>query len=150
MVSEACESADLASQDLPDPVSRLRFSVLAVFRTLGSDDEDAAGPRFITTEHWRLQRLYPAELEHATQPFTKLILKHLTAAAELGLLTPRNPESDAWLANQLVLAVYHHYAFVPTLDPPDAVAERVWEFCLGAFGGSAAAAPVRPTKRRAR
>jgi AcrR family transcriptional regulator len=153
MVSEACDVAEQESESLPDPVSRLRFSVLMVFRTLGAADHETAGPRFITGEHWRLQRLYPAEMEHATRPFTELILRHLRVAAEQGLLAPKNPEYDAWLANQLVLAVYHHYAFAPTEEPPDVIAERVWGFCLGALGGgqpAAAATSTATTKRRSR
>ena len=78
MVAEASENADRASQDLPDPVSRLRFSVLSVFRTLGADDRQTAGPRFITTEHWRLQRLYPGSIvKHALG--TVLVPKPMTA-----------------------------------------------------------------------
>jgi len=109
-----------------------------VIETLTTDGEDAAGPQFITIEHWRLQQFYPNELARATEPFTNLLLPEIRAAADSGQLRPANPEYDAWLVNQLVLSVYHHYARSrPSSESPEYVAERVWSFCRTAPGGTA-------------
>jgi hypothetical protein len=99
-------------------------------------DENARGAQFVTAEHWRLHRLYPEELAQATKPFTDLILRQVIEATDAGVLTPRDPQSSAWLINQLVLAVFHHYAFAPGYESREGVGERVRVFCLGDLGGA--------------
>jgi hypothetical protein len=94
-------------------------------------DENARGAQFVTAEHWRLHRLYPEELAQATKPFNDLILRQVIEATDAGVLTPRDPQSSAWLINQLVLAVFHHYAFAPDYESREGVGERVRVFCLG-------------------
>jgi TetR/AcrR family transcriptional regulator len=139
IVTESCIGYEQEARALADPVARLRFYVTVVLHGVLEDDDghDAAGPRFITTEHWRLQRLYPEELARANRPFTDLVLREIRAAADAGLLAPANPEYDAWLVTQLAMAVFHHYAFAPRDESGPQIAERLWSFCFAALRGTA-------------
>ena len=135
LVSESCSTYRQQAQQLDDPVDRLRFYVTQTLSSVDGDSSEASGPRFITTEHWRLHQIYPDELGHAVRPFTDLILGELDAAIGAGQLKSSNPEYDAWLITELVMAVYHHYAFAATDEPRDIIAERLWIFCVRALGG---------------
>ena len=143
IISESCTAYEKQARDLTDPAARLRFYLTRVASALEVDGDDAAGPRFITAEHWRLQRLYPEELAEATRPFTNLILREIRAATDEGLLQPGDPEYDAWLTTQLVMGVYHHYAFAATGESAEEIGERLWSFCLRALGGIPAEDPRR-------
>jgi len=134
MIAEGCATFVEQARALPDPLARLRFYVTAVITGLDHDDGSDLGPRFVTSEHWRLQQLYPEEVALASRPFTELLVPEIRAAAEAGLLHPKDTEYDAWLVNQLAMAVYHHYAF-STSEPHEQVADRLWSFCLAALGG---------------
>jgi AcrR family transcriptional regulator len=148
---EACTEYERQARRLRDPLARLRFYVTTVVSSVGRHDEDG-GPRFITTEHWRLHRLYPDELAEAIGPFTDLLLQEIRACMDAGRLKPPNPDYDAWLITQLAMAVYHHYAFAATDMSAEEIGERVWSFCLAALGGQAQvpAAPRRGSGQRAR
>jgi AcrR family transcriptional regulator len=137
MVAESCVEYEQQAQRLDDPVERIRFYVTTAVSPLGSHGPDTAGARFITTEHWRLQQRYPDELAQAIRPFTELLLRELDRAVEAGVLRPANPEYDAWLITQLVMAVYHHYAFATTDESGEEIGDHLWAFCLAALGGSA-------------
>jgi AcrR family transcriptional regulator len=149
MIAESSLAYEQQAQRLDDPVARLRFYVTTVVGPLGSPGSDTPGARFITTEHWRLQQLYPDDLAQAIRPFTDLLLRELDLAVEAGLLKPANPEYDAWLITQLVLAVYHHYAFATTEESGEEIGGQLWAFCLAALGG-AAGTPDGPRSRSAR
>jgi AcrR family transcriptional regulator len=146
LVLDTCTDLKQRARDLPDPVARLRFYITSVVRSVGAHDEGDPGPRFITTEHWRLHRLYPEELAHATRPFTDLLLPEIQAAMQAGLLAPSDPQYDAWLVNQLVIAVFHHYEYATADEPPEHIADRLWRFCFAALGGSAVAASASVQK----
>lgn len=135
LVTEACSAYHEASRDLEDPVSRLHFYVTSVVHSLADEGVGSTGPRFITTEHWRLQALYPEEVSDATKPFTDLLLGEIQAAVDAGQLTTQDPAYHAWLVTQLLMTVYHHYAFAVAEEPYDVTAERLWAFCLAALGG---------------
>ncbi len=140
MILEA--SVDLRERGnlIEDPIDRLRLYVTDTLQTIRGGSIDAPGAQFVTTEHWRLQQLYPDQLALATRPFTDLVLEALAAAQEAGSLQPANAAYDAWLAGQLIMAVFHYYAFATSEDAVDDIAERVWSFCLAAFGGGPARA----------
>ena len=112
--------------------------------------EGDPGPRFITTEHWRLHRLLPrgAGARHPAL--------HRPAAARDprrdagGLLAPPDPQYDAWLVNQLVIAVFHHYEYATVDEPPEQIADRLWRFCYGALGGPLAASSSAAAARKPR
>jgi hypothetical protein len=116
-------------------VARLRLYVTGVIDVARPQGFASPGTRFVTTQHWRLQQEYPNELAAATRPVTVLLLAALQDAANEGMLTPINPEYDAWLAAQLITAVFHHYAFAPPEATVDEIAERLWTFCFAAWGG---------------
>lgn len=122
-----------AASELPDPVARLRFYILAALRSLRTDDGGTAR-QFITAEHWRLYQIFPEEMAQVNGPFAALVEKELRAAAESGLLRPNDPSADAWLAVNLVMSVYHHFAYAPR-ENIEAVTEQLWTFCSTAFGG---------------
>jgi TetR/AcrR family transcriptional regulator len=139
MIAESCAYYESAARQLPDPVARLRFYVTEALQSLSGDDA-GIGPRFVTAEHWRLHQLFPKEMSSATQPFTDLVARQLELAAAEGLLAPRDPQRDAWFVTELVMAVFHHYAFADT--PPDmrAISDELWAFCHAALGGANATA----------
>jgi TetR/AcrR family transcriptional regulator len=135
LIAESCAQYEQAARGLPDPVARLRFYVTEAVRSVGDDRVDV-GPRFVTAEHWRLHQVFPAEMSQATQPFTDLVVRQLELAAAGGSLSPSDPQRDAWFVTKLVMAVFHHYAFVDPPPDPDSIGEELWEFCLGALGGT--------------
>jgi len=65
-----------------------------------------------------------------------------------GILATAGPDAPPALAHaiaqQLVMAVFHHYSFAD--DAAGTVAEDVWQFCYAAVGGTAPAR--RPQARR--
>lgn len=151
MVAETCAALAQEARGLPDPVARIRFYVTSIIRGIAAFGEGDARPRFITTEHWRLHRLYPEELARANRPFTDLLLPEITAAAKAGTLTPVDPEYDAWLITRLVISVFHHYEYATPEESPEQIAERLWSFCFRALGGGNETAGRRrkPSTRRA-
>ncbi|WP_218026041.1 TetR/AcrR family transcriptional regulator [Nocardia miyunensis] len=129
---EAVARISEAARELPDPVSRLHFYIVSALRSL---DDAGTAPRFITAEHWRLYQLFPAEMARANQLFADLLEQELRNAAQENLLHPADPAADAWLAAELLMSVFHHYAFAPATADTGDIAERLWSFCLAAFGG---------------
>ena len=147
MVERFCHQSRARARDLPDPLARLRVHVTAVVDAL--DHQAGQGPQFITTEHWRLQALYPDEVARATAPFTDLLLEEISAAEAAGLLHPRDAAYDAWLVQQLVMAVFHFYAFAPEASHGD-VEDRLWAFCSAALAGPSPSPPAGRRPARAR
>ncbi|MWA01924.1 TetR family transcriptional regulator [Actinomadura sp. LD22] len=136
LINESCAVLERRGRELPDPVSRLRYYIRALIDTVGTEGAGGAHPRFVTTEHWRLHQLYPEELSHATRRYAELLIPEIRAAAERGLLRPVHEEYDAWLVTQLIISVYHYYAYAPLDAPAEVLADRVWAFCLAALGGT--------------
>ena len=144
MILESCVDLRERGKLIDDPIDRLRLYVIDTLRTARGGSIDLPGAQFVTTEHWRLQQLYPDQLALATRPFADLLLEALQSAKDAGSLHPANPQYDAWLATQLIMAVFHHYAFAASDDSVDDIAERLWAFCLTGFGGS----PTAVRRRR--
>ncbi|HXY91331.1 MAG TPA: helix-turn-helix domain-containing protein [Acidimicrobiia bacterium] len=138
MIAENCAAFEEAARELPDPVARLRFYVTEALHSLGRDTAPAIGPQFVTAEHWRLYQLFPAEMSLATQPFTDIVARELTTAAVEGWLTSADPQRDAWFVTNLVMAVFHHYAFADPLPDTQAIGDELWSFCCRALGGERA------------
>ena len=133
LIAEAATAFAAQARDLPDPVARLRFHVMAV---AGAVDRQgpASGAQFVTAEHWRLYQRFPREVSRATQPITDLIEHEIRAAAAEGLLRPVDPAQDAWLTTQLLMSVFHHYAFLADDEHRGNIAENLWSFCAAAYG----------------
>lgn len=137
---------------IDNPLERIRFHISTVVESLAHSGDTPHGPRFITAEHWRLSSLYPTEMERATRPFKDLLQGEIEAARAEGLIQPEDPAYDAWLINQLVMSVFHYYAFAPADHSYPEIADRLWTFCLAGLsappdhGGERV---VRPRKRRA-
>jgi TetR/AcrR family transcriptional regulator len=143
MVTESAVQFREAVRDVDDPVARLRFYVTSVVKLL-ADSGDPESPRFMATEHWRLQALYPEEIAQASKSYTDLLHEEIDAAVAAGLLQPADPAYAAWLVTQLVRAVFHYYAFVAPEEPHDVIAGRVWDFCVAGLGGQRDQAESRP------
>lgn len=129
-----CHAFREQAAELSSPVARLQFYVTATVQGLGASSK---GPSFITSEHFRLQTLYPDEVSQATQPYTDLLLDELREAAASGHLHTENPEYSAWLITQLTMAVFHHYDCAGLDEPTDVIADKLWRFCWAAVGGPA-------------
>ena len=134
VIDENCAVFREEAQKLPDPVDRLRFYVTATVRAL---EAPGSGPSFITSEHFRLQTSYPAEVSRATQPFTDLLVEQINEAVATGRLSSPDPEYSAWLITQLSMAVFHHYDCAGLDEPIGQIADKVWTFCLAALSGAA-------------
>lgn len=130
VIDENCRAYCEQAAKLSGPVERLQFYVTATVKGLGAS---GSGPSFITSEHFRLQTLYPAEVSQATQPFTDLLVEEIRAAVTAGHLQTKNPEYSAWLITQLTMAVFHHYDCAGLDEPTGQIARKLWEFCWSAI-----------------
>jgi TetR/AcrR family transcriptional regulator len=133
LISERCAELEVAAQDLPDPVARVRFYVTSVLAVLDGAD-DPTGPRFTTAQHWRLYQQFPTEISLATQHFADMVARQLELARLQGLLPEVDPVRDAWFVTHLVLSVFHHYAFADRDAGGATSAEDLWRFCRRALG----------------
>jgi AcrR family transcriptional regulator len=136
LISEFCAGLRSQIAEMKDPIERLRFCVTIAARPPAGDGADVTAPRFITSEHWRLQQEYPAEIAVAISPFSELVAVEIENAVRAGSLESADAQNDAWHITQLVLAVFHHYAFAEADRPSDEVAEKLWRFCLSGLGGA--------------
>jgi AcrR family transcriptional regulator len=132
VIGEFCQHYRDQLSQAEDPVTRIHFYVTSA---MGSWRTNPSFAQFITAQHWRLFQIYPTEVAAATDQFTRLIQHDLELAAAAGLLSPADPEHDAWMVTQLVMAIFHHAAFALPAGPADDEAERLWRFCLSALGG---------------
>ena len=137
VIDESCVAFRARAATLSDPLERLRSYVTATVEGLGATGN---GPSFITSEHFRLQTLHPAEVARATQPYTDLLVVEIRDAVAGGRVRVDDAEYSAWLITQLTMAVFHYYDCAGLDEPVEHVAARLWEFCLGALGGL----PARP------
>jgi TetR/AcrR family transcriptional regulator len=134
-MTEACAGWASAAAGMSDPMDRLRFLITAPLEQFRADHDDAAAMRFIVSTHWHLHRIFPNELAEAGKPLVDLMLAEINNAADLGLLSPRNPEWDAWFIVELLRAINHHYAYAVRSDEElNATKESLWEFCRTALG----------------
>jgi len=141
VIDESCTAFEAQARSLADPVERLRYYVAATVDGLGATGN---GPSFITSEHFRLQTLYPAEVAQATQHYTDLLVQEIRDAVAAGRVRTDDAEYSAWLITQLTMAVFHHYDCAGLDEPVDRIAERLWGFCIGALGGAGAASVSSP------
>lgn len=134
MITASAERYRDAARRIDDPLERLHFYVTTVIRDLAIQEDGMSSARFVATEHWRLQALFPEEMARVDHAYVELLQDEIDAAADAGLLDPPDRSASGWLLAQLVRAVFHHYAFV-TPGSCDVIGERVWEFCLAGLGG---------------
>jgi TetR/AcrR family transcriptional regulator len=146
IIAQSCAAYREQALELPDPLARLHFYVGRVLDA--TFDDDRATRQFTTSEHYRLQQLFPEELAIATKPFADLLVPEITEAQAAGLLAPGDVERSAWFVTQLVMATFHHYAFVN--EPMDDVGEELWRFCLRALGGDPEGSTVARTHEKGR
>jgi AcrR family transcriptional regulator len=145
IIDENCALFREQAATRSDPMERLRFYVDATVHAL---DSPGGGPSFMTSEHFRLQTLFPAEVSRATQPFTDLLVEAIRDAGRAGRIHPHDPDYAAWLITQLTMAVFHHYDAAGLDEPVDRVAEKLWAFCCAALHGDETAPKTPKAARR--
>jgi AcrR family transcriptional regulator len=132
MVADAAQAFEASAEGIEDPIDRLRHFIQLPLMTLKIGENAAM---FLATERWRLQRLFPDEIEHARQPFKDLVERELVAARQAGRADlPNDPSHDARLLAELMTAVYYDTAVSQSPEPLDVTAERLWLFCRAALG----------------
>lgn len=137
-MTEACERWARGADELPDPLSRLRFYLTATLERLNGDSRNAAMSRFVVATRWRLHRQFPEELAEVEKPFVDLLRGAVSDAVAAGQLNPMDPQWDSWFLGELVRSVYHYYAFVGHEGAELELAkQRLWQFSLTALGGVA-------------
>ncbi|NKQ53988.1 TetR/AcrR family transcriptional regulator [Amycolatopsis sp. K13G38] len=132
LVAEGCAEFARQAEDLPDPIARLRFYITSILDSIDAGGDEEAAARFVVSAHWALQRTFPNDMAAAMRPFADLLLTEINAGIEAGLLELDDPENTAWLLNELVRSVHHHYAYAPVRSP--ATRDQLWEFCRRALG----------------
>lgn len=130
----------------PDPLLRIRTYIQAVF-DLTSQSNPAS--KALTTFHYRLAEVRPADLEWALQPQLELVTELVTAAAEAGWVqTPLATEQVARLLHHSVLSATHARIFgTDSTDP--VTAEDLWLFCAMGLGIAPADIKRRGAARQA-
>jgi TetR/AcrR family transcriptional regulator len=146
IIDENCDVYRQRAAKLADPIERLELYVTSTVHGL---NRPRSGPSFITSEHFRLQTLHPAEVSQATQSYTDLLVEEIRAAVVAGRLDTADPEYSAWLITQLTMAVFHHYDCDGLDEPTDQIAQKLWEFCLAAVNGPTRARPSSKKPRPA-
>jgi TetR/AcrR family transcriptional regulator len=144
MVIEACVTYEARAEGITDPIARLHSHITSVVDLLAASPDGGAYARFIATEHWRLSRQFPREIASAAKPYVDLLHSEISAATDAGVLRSVDPERDAWLTSQLVMAVFQHHSFSAEADPT--LAADLWRYCLGGLGGTVE--PAVPPKTR--
>ena len=138
MIGEACASLEAAARGLPDPVARVRFYVTQVVQILDREETLVRRP----VQHRATLAALPAvpRRDVAGQPALHRSASpgNWSAARTEGLLPETDPPRDAWFITQLVMAVYHHYAFAGSEGGVTTTAEDLWQFCRRALGPSVA------------
>lgn len=133
MTRSHCENLDAQAQQLDDPVARLELYLRSTVDALQSG-AGTATPRFMTSEHWRLHQMMPEAMAAASKPYADLVQRELVAGQQAGTLAPRDPQRDAWMITKFVIAIFHHYAFLPDDPALPTLADDLCEFCLTAVG----------------
>jgi len=127
-----CAAIAEVAEGLDDPMDRLHFYITGALST--ADAGGLAIQQFLTSEHYRLQQLYPAEMSMALRPFVDLIVPELRAAAAAGSLAPADIEREALFVTRLVLGAFHHQAFAADDGHREQDRQALWAFCLRGLG----------------
>ncbi len=135
-IAGGCAAIAEVAEGLDDPIDRLHFYVTGALTT--ADASGLATQQFLTSEHFRLQQLYPAEVSLALRPFVDLIVPELKAAAAAGSLAPGDVERMALFVTRLVLGAFHHQAFTPDDGQREQDRQALWAFCLRGLGAGGA------------
>lgn len=114
-----------------NPLLRIRTYIEAMF-DLTSNSNQAS--KALTTFHYRLAEVRPADLEWALRPQLELVTELVTSAADAGCLqTPLSTEQAARLLHHSVLSAIHGRIFgTDSTDP--VTAEALWLFCAMGLG----------------
>jgi TetR/AcrR family transcriptional regulator len=127
-----CVALTRAAAAFADPIDRLHFYVTSALSA--RDGQSLAFRQFLTSEYYRLQQIYPAEMAAAVRPFDELITRELRAAAADRSLADGDAERQALFITRLVLGEFHHQAFAPDDGYRDQDRQALWAFCLRGLG----------------
>jgi AcrR family transcriptional regulator len=129
-IVDGCEQLRTAAASLPGPVDRLHAYVdwIVTAMTTGSEQ----WRRFVTSEHFRLQQVLPHELAAVNAAFADLLVPEIERGQLDGTIAPGDATRSAWFVEQLVMAVFHHYAFAG--PPPADIGDTLWDCCRRTLG----------------
>jgi len=115
-----------------DPIERVRAAVVGLFRfiTLDGHLPYAAG---LVREHMRLAESRPDELRRVMTPFVDLFARELRDAASAGAVRTTDAGRDARTLFHVVISHLHALICHQIEDPPQEVADGLWEFCAAAL-----------------
>jgi len=129
-----------------DPAERLEMWVCGLFDLLAAGDEGYVA--VLVGEYQRLGQTRQAALERAVAPFVELLAAELRAAVDAGAAHSPDPERDARLVFDLMMAAI--FAVVGGRDPrpPAEVARHVWAFTSRGLQARPAGQPPPAGRRR--
>lgn len=130
-------------KDIPDPLSRLRFIVIAIVLGQGyaGDMPEAHRDRrgaALSREHMRLAESHPAQLQRSLSPLLDLMSKQLSEGMGSGTVRQADPDRLAALVYNLVSTTVHTELLADEGQDVDPVrrkelAEDIWDFCRRAI-----------------
>lgn len=114
----------------PDPIQRLKVIITQALLP------DVSVPRLnvdtMVKEHLRLYQSIPREVERALVPFRALVADAIRMAQAVGEFPGVDPDVEAELIHQLIIARFHLRALGVVTDHSTS-ADNLWSFCLGAL-----------------
>jgi AcrR family transcriptional regulator len=117
--------------DEADPVRRIRAYIDGCYELT---ENPGPATRAVTSYHYRLVEIRPADLERAAQPQLALVLEIVQGAAAAGRLRSTvDPVKTAQLIYDTVLAAIHARILWSEHRVP-VTADDLWEFCASGLG----------------
>lgn len=132
LIADACTAYEQHAREIADPLDRLSAYVTAALASVAEPEM----ARFATAQYLRLRQAFPAEMAQAARPIVTLILDTIREAQHAGLVNPADPESDAELATELLIAVYHSSACSAVVEAPEVIAQRLTKFLVEGIRGA--------------
>ena len=126
-----------------------RLELLVKMPILMSGDSAPVYARLLVSEHLRLERLYPREVEDAQACVLIPLVQAIEDATAAGEISRRaSPSRDARVIMSVMRSVYHRLALGVTDHEASTVADHLWLFSLGALSAGATESCQRSVSER--
>jgi len=144
VVRDSYEEMAATARRARTPLRRIEIMVTTPLMTTGPDLPVYS--RLLVSEHLRLEREHPREIEEISATFLDALIEFIEEAVAAGDL-PARPQirRDARLIQLIIMTSFHRVALGLEQEDRNVVASHVWQFCLGALQ---AAQPVAGRSRR--